>query len=126
MGLITPDLSEIQEDITPGEYRVRVVASELGEWEGRDGKPNTKYVNWTLETTGEEKPANNGRKIWHRTPINGKGAFRLTNFYKAATGETLTAGQGFDTEMLIGRELSVVVDKNDKGYTEIKAEKALS
>lgn len=126
MAFIKPDLSEVQAPITPGEYKVRVVGSEVGEWTGKDGKPNTPYINWTLETIGGEKPADNGRKIWHRTPVAGKGAFKFANFYKATTGQTYERGQGFDTEMLMGRELAVIVDITAEGYTEIKGEKAIN
>lgn len=124
MGIITPDLSQIKEDVAPGEYHVRVVKSEDGEWAGRDGKPATKFISWTLETMNEADPKNNGRRIWHRTPYTGGGAFRLVNFVKAATGSAISSeNPSFDTEEMMGRELVVVCDKNDRGYIEVVAEK---
>lgn len=125
MALIKPDLSEIKEDVAPGEYHVRVTGAELGEWAGKEGKPPTKFVKWQLETVNEAEAKNNGRRIWHATPYTGGGAFRLSNFFKAATGEALTAESSFDTEMIMGRELMVTVDTNDKGYIEVRAEKSV-
>lgn len=125
MGLIKPDFSDVQDSVGAGEYKVRVVDSKIDMWAGKDGKPDTHYVNWTLETFNEADSKNNGRRIFHRTPINGKGAFRLKNFYKAAMKQELVGD--FDTEMLHSKELKVtVVDGVDKegnltGFTEVKA-----
>jgi len=129
MGLIKPDLSEVKDSVTPGSYKVRVVDAKIDMWEGKNGKPDTHFVNWTLETFGESEDKNNGRKIFHRTPTNGGGAFRLKDFYRAAMGEDL--GAEFDTDMLLGKELQItVVDGKDKegqptGYTEVKTVRAL-
>lgn len=123
MALITPDFSEVQDPITPGVYRVRIVKAEQDAWENERG--TTKFIKWELETFGSEDTKNNGRKIWHRTPIQGKGAFRLADFYRAAMKETLGKG-GFDTEMMLGKELEVTItEQKDKegnlnGYTEVK------
>lgn len=120
MALIQPDRSEIQEDVSPGEYSVRATGAELGEWTNERG--TTKYISWTLETVNEAEPKNNGRKIWYKTPFTGKGAFLTIRLYEAATGERLTKESGaFDTEQIIGREFKVTVDRNDKGYIEVKA-----
>lgn len=118
--LITPDFSQAAEEITPGTYQVRVVDVKPGEW-----KTGTKHLAWTLETTNETDAKNNGRRLFHRTPSEGKGVFRLQQFYKALTGETLTGA--FDTEQLLGKEcVVVVVDSRDKegnltGYVEVSA-----
>lgn len=123
MSLIKPDFSEMKEDVSPGTYQVRVVDHEMGSWAGKDGKPDTQYIKWTLETVGEADPKNNGRRIWHSTPYTGGGAFRLANFFKACTGEELNKeNPEFDTDMLMSRELMVTVDKNPKGYIEVKSE----
>lgn len=119
--LVTPDFNEIQEDVGPGEYSVRITGADVDKWE-KDGR-TTHFVKWTLETTGETDAKNNGRKIFDRTALNGKGAFRLKNLYVAATGEA-PSGQ-FDTEMLLGRELKVVVDKDAKGYLNVKSYKRI-
>lgn len=129
MGLIKPDLSEVQEQITAGTYKCRIIDAKPGEWAGKDGKPATHFINWTMETFDEAEAKNNGRRIFNKTPINGGGAFRLQQFYTAAMKQPLTGE--FDTEMLLGREILVtVVDGVDKqgsptGYTEVKAVKAL-
>lgn len=126
-GLIVPDFSEVQDQVSPGIYKVRIVDSKMDKWTGKEGKPDTTLVVWTAETYGEAEEKNNGRKIFHRTPIQGPGAFRLQQFYKAAMGEDLQGG--FDRLMLHGREVEVtIVDGKDKqgqltGYTEIKAVK---
>lgn len=120
MALITPDFSEIADEVTPGEYRVQVAGAEAGEW-----STGTKYVAWTLETVGDENPKNNGRKIFHRTPISGKGAFLTQRFFSAVTGEPCQGA--FDTEQLIGRQAVVVLkdgtnQQGEKtGYVEVAA-----
>lgn len=125
MPTVTPDLSDVQDPFEPGEYKVRVTGYKFDEWPPKDGRPSTKYVNWELSTFSESETKNNGRKLFHRTPLNGGGAFRIQRFYSACTGEQLKKGESFDTDMLMGRELAVVVEINDKGYTEIRAEKRL-
>lgn len=122
-----PDFSEVQENVTAGNYTVRITGAQLGEWNTANGR--TQYINWELQTFGEAESKNNGRRIFHKTPIAGKGAFRLQQFYKAATKEDLRGE--FDTEQLLGKELGVtVVDGTDKegnptGYTEVKAVKPI-
>lgn len=123
-NLVTPDFSEVKDNVGPGTYNVRITGYKLGEWQS-----GTKFINWEAETFNEEDEKNNGRKIFHRTPIEGKGAFLLQGFYKAAMKEELDGA--FDPEMLCGKELSMtVVDGTDKqgnpsGYTEVKTVKPL-
>jgi len=126
MALITPDFSEIQDAISPGTYKVMVKKGEIKEWSG-----GSKYINWELETFGETEPKNNGRRIFHKTAISGKGAFLLQQFYRAACGTNLTGN--FDTEQLVGKQLAVeVVDGINRqtgeptGYTEVKRVKGLN
>lgn len=124
MGLITPDFSDVKDNVGPGTYKVRIVDAKVDSWQGKDGKPDTTYVNWSLETFEEAESKNNGRRLFHKTPVNGGGAFRLQQFYKAAMKKDLAGG--FDTEEMLGKELEVtVVDGMDKmgnptGYTDIK------
>lgn len=119
--LLVPDFSEVSDQVTPGTYCTRVTGAKPGEW-----STGTKYINWELETFAEEDQKNNGRKIFHKTPIAGKGAFRLQQFYKAAMKQDI-GPKGFDTEMLLGKEVKVTVvdgttkDGNASGYTEVKA-----
>lgn len=112
MPVITPDFSESSDKpVPPGTYSARIL----------EGKPETSkskgtpMVAWTLELFGS--PEINGRRMWHRTPITGRGAFRLQEIYKAATGEPLAEGMQFDTDSLVQREVTVTVsqDLNDKG-----------
>lgn len=124
--LVTPDFSEVQDQVEPGIYKVRVVGHKLDKWEGKDGKPPTNYINWTLEEFGAADPKNNGRKHFHKTALNGKGAFRLQAFYKATMGENIGAS-GFDPTMLYGKEVEITVVENPKQpeYTDIKTVKKL-
>lgn len=124
--LITPDRSECADQITPGDYKVRIKEANVDEWAARDGKPATSYVEWTLETFDEPEVKNNGRFIRYKTPLNGKGAFRISSFYRAATGTSLANGASFDTEQLLGRTLLATVGmQRDTEYTEVKAVKSL-
>jgi hypothetical protein len=126
MALVQPDFSEIKEDVGPGVYRGIIKRSEAKEW------PNGgTYINWEIETFGEADPKNNGRRIFHKTPTSGKGAFLLLKFYKAATGQALTGA--FDTETLLGKsvEVEVVEGKNYQtgaptGYNEVKTVRAVA
>lgn len=119
--LVTPDFSQTQDAVGEGIYKVRVIDSKVDTWQGKDGKPNTTFIAWTLETFSEAEEKNNGRRIFHRTPIEGKGAFRLQDFYRAATGEECP--DSFDRSMLHGREVEVTVapQKDRPEYTEVKA-----
>lgn len=115
---VQPDLSEIKEEVSPGTYRGIIKGATVGEW-----KTGTKYVNWELETFGEVDPKNNGRRVFHKTPVEGKGAFRLADFYKAATGQVLKGA--FDTDQLLNRKVEFEViegttkEGTPSGYMEV-------
>lgn len=123
--LIEPNFDEVAEEISPGTYNVRIVGATPGEY-----KTGTKYVNWRMETFGEDDAKNNGRNIFHKTIIEGKGAFQVQQFWKSATGETLAGS--FDTEQVIGSELRVTVDMgtdrdgNPTRFPEVKSVARLS
>lgn len=123
--LVTPNFKQVQDRVGEGIYKVRVVDSKVDSWPGKDGKPATRFILWTLETFAETESKNNGRRIFHRTPIEGGGAFRLQDFYRAAMGEDCTGA--FDRTMLHGRELEVTVgsQKDKPEYTEVKTVRAL-
>jgi hypothetical protein len=129
MALITPDFSDVAESVGPGTYKCRVVDAKFDEWGAKGDKPATPYITWSLETFDEAEPRNNGRRIFHKTPLRGGGAFRLQQFYTAAMKQPLKGE--FDTEMLFGKEMLVTVvdgvtkDGSPSGYTEVKAVKAL-
>ena len=119
MVLIEPDFSEAVESLPAGEYPVRVVGCEQ-----KDSKAGNVYLNWTLETFGKSSEQLNGRKVFHTTPITGKGAGILKAFVKACGMEV---GGSFDTEELMGAELVVVLAVNpDRAYPEVKAVKRWS
>lgn len=124
--LVQPNFDEVQDRVGEGTYKVRIVESKVDQWPGKDGKRPTTFIAWTLETFAESDDKNNGRKIFHRTPIEGGGAFRLKDFYLAAMHEECSGA--FDPEMLYGKEVEVTIvpQKNDPQYTEIKAVKAIS
>lgn len=124
MALVTPDFSDVADAVTPGSYKCIVKKGEVKEW------PNGgQYVNWELETVGEADPKNNGRRIFHKTATQGKGAFMLQQIYQAAVGQALTSK--FDTEQLIGKTVTVEVadgvrNGEPTGYTEVKRVKRAS
>jgi hypothetical protein len=119
MSLITPDFSEVAEEITPGEYQVRITSMEE-----KTSKHGATYLMWKLDTINSPEPKNNGRAIFLNTMTSGKGAFMIKRLWDAATNGS-EMGESFDSEALFGRELSVVTDKTDQGYTEIKSMKAI-
>lgn len=123
---VTPDFSKVQDRVDEGIYKTRVVDSKVDTWQGKEGKPNTTYIAWTLETFNEAEEKNNGRKIFHRTPIEGPGAFRLQDFYRAAMGEDCAGA--FDRTMLHGRELEVTIgkQKDNPEYTEVKSARPIT
>lgn len=140
MGLITPDLSGIKDPLDAGTYNARIIG-----YGQKDGDDATKEINWEkngeahsltmlvarLEVFGAENAAHNGMTVAHELPLSGGGAFRLTEFYEAATGTIVAKEQregfSFDTDELMGRDVTIVVikeaDKNDpsKEYTRVKS-----
>jgi hypothetical protein len=124
--LITPDFGSVQDTVGEGIYKVRIIDGKLGEWAGRDGKPPTKFINWRMETFGESEDKNNGRSVFHRTPIEGGGAFRIKDLYRAAIGEELAGA--FDFTMLYGREVEITVgpQKDKPEYMEVKAVRTIN
>jgi hypothetical protein len=129
--LCTPDFSEVQDEIAPGTYKCLVKKAELKEW----GPDKGSYVNWQLETYGEAEPKNNGRVVFHKTSVSGRGAFMLQKFYRAAMGKVL--GGSFDTTELLGKQVEVTVVEGMKkdnvtgemvltGYNEVKNVKPVS
>lgn len=118
--LVQPDFSEVADAVTPGTYKTIIKKGDVKEWQS-----GGQYVNWELETVGESDPKNNGRRIFHKTALSGKGAFTLQQIYQAAVGKAL-AGP-FNTEELVGKTVVVeLVDGVNRqtgevtGYTEVK------
>lgn len=119
--LIAPDFTEVQDRVGEGIYKCRIITGTPGKWNGKDGKRDTPFINWRMETFGEVDDKNNGRSVFHRTAIAGPGAFRLQEFYKAAMHEDINGS--FDYTMLYGREIEVTIapQKDKPEYTEVKA-----
>lgn len=117
---INPDFSEALDSLPPGEYKVRVTDSEL-----KTSQAGNEYLNWKLSTFGSDDSRMNDRVIYHSTPISGKGAGILKQFLKAV-GVDPTGGN-FDTDMVHGKELAVVVIEDPQGGTfpRVKTVKAI-
>lgn len=124
MALITPDLSEATKPISAGTYPTRIV-----ECEPTESKAGKKMLKWALEIFDAEDSDLNGKRVYTRTMLEGKGIFKTQEIYKAATGENLE--NAFDTDMLVGKEVVAnVIDGTDmngnpSGYPEVKAVSAL-
>jgi hypothetical protein len=125
MPLITPDVSEVSPAIEAGSYRLRITGVEAGEW-----KTGTPFLKFEMETCESGSPELDGRKIWHRVPYTGKGAFRFAQMHSAAMGENYESGT-IDPEIYLGREVAaVIVDGTDRegnlsGYPEVKTVNAV-
>jgi hypothetical protein len=118
MAQINPDFSEVQE-VKPGQYKARITDSEV-----RDSKSGTQYVAWTMEIFGEDAGKALGAKVWHNTPISGKGAFRFKELCLAATGDEAVG----ETELLHGKEVSLIMAEetyNGQSRVAVKAVKRL-
>lgn len=120
--LVTPNLEDIQDEIEPGDYTVRIV--DVQPETSRNGTPMLKV---TFETFGESEEKNNGRRIFDRVCTAGKGAFRFTQLWSAAMGEKFDkSSPEFDTEMFHGKELTLTViegtdqNGNPSGFPEVK------
>lgn len=117
--MITADFTEAVDKLPVGEYAVRVIDSEL-----KDSKAGNKYISWTLETFGRDDDALNGRKIWHTTPISGKGSGILRQFLTAMGVDA--QNNEFDTDEIHGKELVVVIHEDQEGYMKVKTVKRLN
>jgi hypothetical protein len=123
MALITPDFTEVQDTVGIGTYKVRVVDAKAGEWPAKEDRAATPFINWQMKTFAESEEKNNGRSIFLRTPISGKGAFKLRDLYRACIGQDLTGN--FDTEQLFGKEVEVTVTERN-GYNEVSTIRRLT
>lgn len=134
-GLILPDLSEAVDFVEPGVYSTRIIGHKMGKWDGKGDNAGkvTRFIDWELQTFNELDPKNNGRKIFHKTPINGKGAFQFQKFYTGTFGvQYVPSAEGFNPSMFHGREIEVTVvqqvdykTKQPTEYTEVKAVKPI-
>lgn len=106
MPLIHPDFSEVKSDspVPAGTYSARVKECEL-----KESKAGTAYLYWKIELFGS--PEINNRIVFTATPIRGPGAFRLQQFYRATMHQEINSKIGFDTDSLLGKELSVTLSE---------------
>lgn len=118
-NLVTPDFTDTQDTLGEGQYQFRIIDSEVGTWAGKEGKPDTQFIKWTLETFGEDDPKNNGRRFWDRTAVTGRGAFTFKNLYKAAVGHDFEGGD-FDPSDIHGNEVGAVIAKDKNDYMNVK------
>lgn len=119
MALVTPDFTEESTPVKPGTYSARITDCEI-----KQSKAGNTYGNWKLELFGS--PEVNGRVVFMSTPFAGKGIFRLSELYKAATGQEIDKKKGFDTDMLIGKEVKAVLvpgvdqEGNARSFPDVK------
>ena len=101
---------EAEKDLTPkpvdeGEYDVRVVDFDV-----KESAAGEQMANWTFEVFGDDDEANNGRKVFTNTMLEGRGFFGFTTLAKACRnpweGEEITSEY---LSSFIGLELAVVV-----------------
>lgn len=118
MALVTPDYTDAQDQIEPGEYFTRITKCEQ-----KTSQKGSQYLNWTLETFNEDDSKNNGRMVWYTTMLEGRGAGMLKQFIKTITGEE--PGAKFDTDEMIGKEMKAVLMEDGQGRVNIKAIKAI-
>lgn len=104
MAMIQPDFTQTGSAfvrIEPGIYTVRVVQCE--EKLSQAGNP---YLNWKLSIFGADDIRYNGKWVFYRTPIKGKGAFRLSQILSVILPD-YKPGDAFDSESTVGKSLSV-------------------
>jgi hypothetical protein len=127
--LAVPDFSDAKEEMKIGSYKVYIKNATPGVWKAKnpeEGQKDIPWLNWRMETYDETNPKNNGRAIWHKTPLAGGGLFKLQQFYKAATGQELRGS--FDYTALYGLTIEVTMgeQKGNPEYLEVKSVKSIS
>jgi uncharacterized protein DUF669 len=117
--LVTPDFSEVS-GVVPGVYTARIVEGEVTQ-----SKAGAPMIKWAYEIFGSETKGANGQRVFDRTMLAGKGAFRLQDLYRAAMKEELKGN--FDTDMLLGKEVKLTLaegktqDGSPSKYPEVKS-----
>jgi hypothetical protein len=124
---VTPNFDEAVsfENVEPGVYNARI-----DKVEPKTSKAGTPYLQWGMVifgATGAMEKFNN-RRISTMTMMEGKGAGRLQELLKATVGLP-EKGQGFDTDALLGKEVTVTLVKSIKpdgseGWPDVKSIKA--
>lgn len=123
LGPVEINTSEVVDGIPEGTYNVNVVDAEH-----KTSKAGNPYLRWQFTVFGNAETKYNGQAIWHSTPTTGKGAFRLLQLFKAATGERLDkTATKIDPQAILGKQLTITVvnshdqDGNPNGFTEVKS-----
>lgn len=122
------NLSEIVDGLAEGEYKCNVVDCEM-----KTSKSGNPYLRWQLTAFDCPDTRFNNQSVWHSTPTTGKGAFRLMQLFKAATGAKLDARvTSLDPQQILGKQLWVTVVKSldqnggETGFMEVKSVRALN
>jgi hypothetical protein len=122
------DQSEVVEELPPGDYKVCVADVEQ-----KTSKAGNPYLRWQLTVVDHVEPKYNSKAIWHSTPTTGKGAFRLTQFIKAAQGTRLDkSATSFNPQNLMGKTILATVvpsldqEGNPNGFSEIKSVRSVA
>lgn len=104
--LITPDFDEAIDmgPVAAGKYNARIIGVEQ-----KTAKSGNPYLNWRAELVGTEGGKQNGKLVFFMTMYTGKAANQIKDLWKAATGELPAAGQPWDPNTLLGREVSIAV-----------------
>jgi hypothetical protein len=93
--IVNPDFSEAFKPIHPGTYPCRIQAAELKTSE----TTGTKYISWELALDPSGK-----LKIFHNTPIHGRGAGMFKDLIHAAGDEKYESGH-YDTGDILGHTI---------------------
>lgn len=124
---IEVNLSDVVDGLAEGEYKANVVDCEM-----KTSKAGNAYLRWQLTAFDCADARFNNQSVWMTTPTSGKGAFRLMQLYKAATGEKLdNQVTTLDPQKILGKQLWVTVVKSldqnggETGFMEVKAVRKL-
>ena len=100
---IQPDYAESSMAPLPaGTYFARIVEAEY------ENHPKSgQIIKWELEVFGNPEKKFNGKGIYHRTNISGQFSGYLKLFLQAINPNY--AGEAFDTDDYIGKELEVTI-----------------
>lgn len=113
MPEITPVMGHAT--ITDGKYNVRLTSVDVESKTSQKGVPYSQLV-CKLEVFANQDDRLNGQLIFDRVTFSGDGmTFRWPGFWKAVTGEQWAEGTTFDTDNLLGRELTVAVASDSYG-----------
>jgi hypothetical protein len=118
MAFIEPDFSEEAVPLPSGIYQAKLLSCQ--QKLSQMGNP---YLNWKLEIQSPN-PKFRGHLVYYATPLAGRGVGYLKRLIQAAYQPAYESGP-FNTEDLIGRLITVTLEKNldqsgkDTGYLRV-------